>query len=142
MSVYRVRRSGAAPPGGGSASSAPRFPPDPSAFCAPLPGIASGTAPGPAPPPHTPVTPTQWGGDVPLAPSLSILPPVPPCVRSGESAPLYLRSLVSSTFLLITVLMMIIINYIYKGNNTRYKVIYHLDAGCWRGSCCISAPDG
>lgn len=37
---------------------------------------------------------------------------------------------------------MIIISYIYKGNNTRCKVICHLEVGRSGAGCCVSAPDG
>lgn len=56
-----------------------------------------------------------------------------------ESAPLCLRRLVSLTFLLVTMQMMIINSRICSGNNTRYSVIYHLEVSWLWGGYCISS---
>lgn len=110
--------------------------PDPSAS-RPVPPRSAGIAP--APPREYTVTPAEQGQ---LCRSLPLCPSGRLSVRSGESEPLYLRRLVSSTFLLVTMVTMIIISYIYKGNNTRCKVICHLEVGRLGAGCCVSAPDG
>lgn len=123
-----VRRSYMALPGGGSSAAPSVLPDSPPTVHAALKG-------SPLVPPQASPTPrthrllsSSREGSATL--SLRLF---------QESAPLCLRRLVSLTFLLVTMQMMIINSRICSGNNTRYSVIYHLEVSWLWGGYCISS---